>query len=107
VCSSIAGLCTGVATRRLGRTVAVGVGFTFVALQGLQYLGVIENVRCVAVCCCVHVLPARVVFVPVAGCMHIRVVHALRCLGFRWDRVNDAVVRTLDSDKDGKITTEV
>jgi len=42
---SIAGLCSGMATRKLGRVVAIGLGFTFVALQGLQYFGIIENVR--------------------------------------------------------------
>jgi hypothetical protein len=51
LCRSVAGLCTGVAFRKVGRTLAVGLGFTFVALQGLQYFGIIETIRCVAVVC--------------------------------------------------------
>ncbi len=44
-CRSVAGVCTGLATRKVSRVVAVGLGFTFIALQAMQYAGIIENVR--------------------------------------------------------------
>ena len=43
---TVAGVCTALALKKLGRTIAIGFGFTFIALQGLQYAGVVENVRC-------------------------------------------------------------